>query len=317
LLRLFLGKDPACSRAIVTAPRQILPNSFYEITRRSSQRQFLMVPDDEIKNAYIYCLAEAAQRFDIMVMLGQLMSNHHHTECFDLHGNISAFMQRFHSHFAKCVNLIRGRKENCWASTPPCATKLLDRSTVLSKLAYAALNPVKAHLVARVADWPLDMLRALVDGKPIRATRPRFFRANGPMPAEVELKLEIPDVLDHRELLLAELQRRVAEVEQESAEQREKTGRRVVGRHRILRQNWRSAPTTEEPKRTLRPRFASLDMWKRIDALQGYRAFLREYREARAASLRGIPVVFPAGTYWLRRVANVQVASATVSPIFE
>jgi len=34
----------------------------YMITRRCTQRQFLMRPDDETNNAFIYCLAEAASR---------------------------------------------------------------------------------------------------------------------------------------------------------------------------------------------------------------------------------------------------------------
>ena len=38
------------------------------ITRRCTQRQFLMRPDRETNNAFIYCLAVAAHRFNIRVL---------------------------------------------------------------------------------------------------------------------------------------------------------------------------------------------------------------------------------------------------------
>ena len=49
-------------------PRQVLPGTTYMITRRCAQRQFLMRPDPETNNAFIYCLAEAAARFEIDIL---------------------------------------------------------------------------------------------------------------------------------------------------------------------------------------------------------------------------------------------------------
>ena len=47
----------------------------------------------------------------------------------------------------------------------------------------------------------------------------------------------------------------------------------------------------------------------RIEALQRNKQFVAEHRAARLAWLAGIPVIFPAGTYWLRRFAGVPVAA--------
>jgi len=47
--------------------RPVVPGSTYMITRRCTQRQFLMRPDGETNNAYVYCLAVAARRFRIEV----------------------------------------------------------------------------------------------------------------------------------------------------------------------------------------------------------------------------------------------------------
>jgi hypothetical protein len=64
----------SCAR--MTAPRQVVPGRFLFVTRTCTQRQFLLRPDDATNNAFVYCLAEAAQRFKIDIVLSQMMSNH-------------------------------------------------------------------------------------------------------------------------------------------------------------------------------------------------------------------------------------------------
>jgi hypothetical protein len=76
-----------------------------------------------------------------------------------------------------------------------------------------------------------------------------------------------------------------------------------------LHQSWRASPTTHAPRRTLRPRLAARSVWSRIEAIDRNREFLVAYRDARAGWLGGGAVVFPSGTYWLRRFAHVPVAT--------
>jgi len=76
-------------------PRQVLPGQFYLITRRCTQRQFLLRPDAETNNAFTYCLIEAAQRCQVEVLLVCAMSNHHHTVIFDRWGRYSRILDRF------------------------------------------------------------------------------------------------------------------------------------------------------------------------------------------------------------------------------
>ena len=61
----------------MSLPREVSPGRFYMITRRCTQRQFLLRPDEETNNAFLYCLADAAQRCNITVLLTCAMSNHH------------------------------------------------------------------------------------------------------------------------------------------------------------------------------------------------------------------------------------------------
>lgn len=127
------------------------------------------------------------------------------------------------------------------------------------------------------------------------------------MPAEVELRLKLPDHIEDKEGLLAEVERRVAEVEEKCARERQREGRRIVGRRRILRQSWRDNPDSYERRRTLNPRVVARDKWLRIALLQRNKEWQAQYREAFENLRRGLPAEFPYGTYALARIANVRV----------
>lgn len=293
----------------MTAPRPVFPGHFLTIQRRCTQRQFLMRPDDETNNAFTYLLAEASQRFGVDIILSQMMSNHHHTSAYDRDGNHVEFRQHFHKLMAKSQNALRGRWENMWSTEEPCIVEVIAAEDLLNQLVYIATNPVKDGLVEKVHHWPgPKFVQALVSGRPIKAKRPRhFFRDDGPMPEEVELTLGLPADFPEKQAFLAELERRIAEVEDQCARERMQSGRRVVGRRCILRQSWRDSPTSHEPRRNLRPRVAARSKPDRIAALQRNQEWQAAYRSARLLWLAGFEVEFPYGTYWLRRFAHVNV----------
>jgi REP element-mobilizing transposase RayT len=293
-------------------PRQVLPCQFYLITRRCSQRQFLLRPDPATNNAFVYCLIDAALRCNIDVMLHCAMSNHYHAVIYDRQGRYPEFIEHLHKMLARSQNALRGRWENFWSSEQTCVVKLVGREAVIDKLVYTATNPVLDHLVDSVHHWPgANGLVALLTGRPLRATRPtHFFRPSGPMPDAVELPLTIPPELGPAAEVLSELRERVRAVEIERAAERLRTGRTVVGRRAVLAQSWRSHPTSREPRRNVRPRVAGRGKWARIEALLRNRAFAAAYADARTRWRDGVPAVFPPGTYWLRRFASVSVLEA-------
>lgn len=282
------------------------------LTRRCTQRQFLLRPDDEMNNAFIYCLAVAAQRHNITIMNFVQMSNHLHDAIFDRLGTAPAFYQCFHQLLAKCVNALRGRWENVFANGQTSAVQLETQDALVDKLAYVATNPVNDGLVERVDEWPgASGFQALLTGMPLRATRPRhFFADDGDMPEEVTLEMTIPPELGNREALVEAVRARVARIEQEAARKRAAAGTKVLGRHAILSQSWRDSPATYEPRRRLRPTIAARNLWARLEAIQRKRDFITAYRKARRALLAGTPILFPHGTYWLRHFVGVAVAPA-------
>jgi hypothetical protein len=295
----------------MSKPRQILPGQFYLINRRCTQRLFLLRPDDATNNAFIYCLAVAARRCEIDVLLPVAESNHHHTVIFDRNGRVPKFVENFHKLLARSQNALRGRWENFWAAEDPCIVRLVDPTDVIAKLVYAATNPVKDHLVERIHHWPgVNGYTRLMTGRPLHATRPRhFFRDPGPMPESVTLTLKIPPELGDKLAVLADLRERVEAVERDVAMARRQTGAGIVGRRRVLEQSWRDAPASVEPRRNLRPRFAARDPVARVAAprLSPIRC---GYRDARTQWLQGIRAPFPPGTYALRRLIAIPITTA-------
>ena len=293
----------------MSLPREVIPGRTYMITRRCTQRQFLMRPDHETTNAFVYCLAVAASRHGIEVLFTIAMSNHHHTGIHDSHGNYPAFLEYFHKLFAKCQNALRGRWENFWSSEQTSVVRLVDPSDVLDKMVYALTNPVKDGLVERAEQWPgATSITATLHGSSLTATRPKhFFREDGPMPETAVLTLARPHGFEHLSTaeLTAMLVERVRQVEDASAVDRRRSGTTALGPTRVLSQPWRDRPSGREPHRNLDPRVAARSKWSRIEALFRNKLFQSAYAEARAsfvAGLRDIP--FPSGTYWLRRFAG-------------
>ena len=295
-------------------PRQVLPGETYMITRRCTQRQFLMRPDAETNNAFIYCLAEAAAKFGIGVLFTLAHTNHHHTGIYDNEGNFPLFIERFHKLFAKCQNALRGRSENFWAPGQTSVVCLADKNAVIDRMTYALTNPVKDDLVEKAEEWPgVNAFEAIIDNRPITAQRPRhFFRDDGSMPPEQTLSFVRPKGFE--DLTPAEfadfVRANVRRAEEAAAESRRQRGVRVLGREAVLRQDWRGFPASPEVRGGLNPTVAARTRSSRKEALERSREFRHAYILAREAFLRGDrDVVFPAGTWWLCRFAKVKCAS--------
>jgi hypothetical protein len=294
----------------VTLPRQVIPGSALMITRNTTQGLFLLRPDPVTANAFIYCLGVAQRRSQVDVLGFVQMSNHLHDPIFDRLGTAPVFYRDFHGLLAKCLNVRWGRWENFFETKQTNAVHLTEREDVIRKLVYTFTNPVAAGLVERVMDWPgANGYEALITGKRLRATRPRFFFAeDSDLPDEVEIHLRIPPELGDHDEIVAEVKRRVEEFEASEAARRAATGRRVLGRNAVMRQSWKTSPKSRKPRRGLRPTIAAKNLWARLERIQRNRDFLRDYRTARSAMLARTPIPFPAGTYWLRRFVGVEVA---------
>ncbi len=293
--------------------RQVLPRRFYLLTRRCTQRQFWLRPDSEVNQIWRYCLAEAATRHDIDVVFTTVMSNHVHTVVYDRQARrpkVIEFIEHLHKLVARCVNSLRGRWENLWASERTSIVHLKTPEDVMAKMVYAATNPVKDNLVERVEHWPgVNAYTDFVNDRAVQVERPRrFFQPNGKMPASVTLRYVVPPELGDAAEVRARLRELVRAEEAQLLLARRRGGRRVLGRRAVLRQRCSEQPASAAPRRGINPQVAARSQWVRIGALRGLREFQVSYRIALEAFRRRKPAVFPAGTYWMHRFAGAQVA---------
>jgi putative transposase len=289
----------------VSLVRPILPGRVYLLTRRCSQRQFLLRPDEKTNRAFLYCLAEAAERFQIELIGWLAMSNHYHAVVRDPHGRLPDFACHFHQMLAKCLNVRWRRWENFWSTEPPTYTRLVQTSDIFGKLLYTLLNPVEDHLVDSVAHWPGASSWSLLGGRALSVERPRFFfRAGGKMPRSVLLRTIAPDGGPSAgPSWTARVRVAVLEREAQLRASRLSAGARVLGRKGVRATSPFEQPRTPAPRRQLRPFVACRDSWARVFELQALTRFRVEYAKARARFVAGErEVAFPAGTFALQRL---------------
>jgi putative transposase len=295
----------------MTAPRQVLPGTIYLLTRRCSERRFFLRPSALTNAIFLYVLAVAARLHRIEVHAFCVLSNHYHLLVTDPDARLPAFMQYLDSLVARAVNASLGRWEGFWsADASYSAVSHGDPEDFVRKAAYVLANPVAAGLVRTARQWPgLWTAPEQLGTATLVALRPNvFFNPNGCMPERAELVLTTPPGFSSA----AEFQALVAAAlnELEEEKQRELGAGGFLGASRVRLQSPFARPGSGAPHRTLNPRIAARDKWKRIEAISRLAAFLHAYRSAWKQRRDGLrDVLFPAGTYQLRIEHGVPCAA--------
>jgi REP element-mobilizing transposase RayT len=274
------------------------------------RRQFLLRPSRITNDVFLYLLAVAAQRFDIAVHAFCVMSNHFHLVVSDPGARLPAFHQFLDALLARALNAWLGRWETFWAPNSYSAVTLASDEDIIDKTGYVLANPVAAGLVRSARSWPgLWSAPELIGGAAIVVRRPKhFFDPNGTLPETATLELTAP-----RGFASAEAFRRCVAAALAEREKTAVAARRggFLGAARVLAQRPTGFPASCEPRRTLSPRVAGRDKWKRVEALGRLVEFVRAYRAAWAARRAGeAGVVFPRGTYLMRVVHGVACEGA-------
>ena len=306
----------------MSLPRQVVAGRTYMITRRCSERRCFLRPDPETNNAFIYCLALAAARAKVDVIFACAMSDHHHVGIYDGQGSFPIFIEHFHGLLARCQNVHLGRFESLWSSDPTSVVELVEPHDIVAKLAYALANPMAAGLVDTAEDWPgVNSFQAMVTNQPLTGTRPtHFFRAKGGQPDSVALPMARPHAfagLSHDEwanLVTAH----VRENEAAHRQRREQAGRPVLGRKAVLEQDPMASPKSEAGHFNLKPRVAAKDKGTRIETLRRNSGFFARYRRAFEDHIAGVAnVLFPFGTWWMKKFARVACETAESAPALQ
>ncbi len=128
------------------------PGAVYHVTSRGDGREPIFV-DDADQLALLEVLGSGLDRFDASALAWCLMGNHYHFVIQTRLANRSllmrhvngVFAQRFNQRHHKVGHLFQGRFK----------AVLVDRDSYLLEVCrYMKLNPVRARLVVKAADWP-------------------------------------------------------------------------------------------------------------------------------------------------------------------
>jgi putative transposase len=285
----------------VTAPRQVLEGTTYLVTRRCTQRQFLLRPSKVTDAVFAYLLALACRRYGLEVHAYCVLSNHYHLVVTDPGARLPAFQQFLDGMVARAVNALLGHKEDFWGPPSYNAVALASVQDIVDKAAYVLFNPVAAGLVRSGRKWPGLWSSPQAIGTEVQVQRPaHFFSKKGNLPEFIGLSLTAPPGFTTAEAFRKALEAALVEREAASASQ----SRTFLGARRVLAQSPYARPGQREPMRKLRPRVAARDAPKRIELLVRLKLFLAAYREALSVWREDREgAVFPAGTY-LMRVAH-------------
>jgi putative transposase len=291
--------------------------TMWEITRRTERRVFLFRPDAQMDHVFLYALGVAAQRTGVVIISAVLMSDHYHAVVLDVHGTLNNFTQLLNWMLTKATQALRGWQGAVFDRQGPSPMEILTSAALLKRIGYVAANPVAAGLVAHGDLWP-GVRSSVHDigGAPRSITRPNiFFAVDGTAPESVELRFELPPALVEEHGIdgaKAAIASAIEGAEDSARKHWEKERRPFKGVRAVRKTSPYDRATTYEQRHRLRPRYAcGGDREALLAAIARRREFVRLYADARERWLRGErDVVWPAGTWAMRRFHNVRCAEA-------
>ena len=135
----------------------------HHVTQRGNRRQQVFFADEDYAT-YVALLAEGCRAAKVAVWAYCLMPNHIHLILVpsDADG-LRAALAESHRRYTRQVNLREGWRGYLWQGR--FASVAMDETYLLACARYVELNPVRAKLARRPADWRWSSARAHLGGK--------------------------------------------------------------------------------------------------------------------------------------------------------
>ena len=149
----------------------------HHVTQRGNNRQDVFLTDDD-RRYYLSVLRDRSQQAGLQLLGYCLMTNHVHLVAVPTRPDSlaralgrahSSYAQRFNRRYRRCGHLWQNRFYSC----------PVGGSHLLRALAYVDLNPVRAGLVGRAADYPWCSARAHIESAAIDPWTPASIRGRG------------------------------------------------------------------------------------------------------------------------------------------
>ena len=144
-------------------PRFTVPGLLHHVTHRGNRRQRTFFADRDYR-LYTRYLAEACAATGTAVWAWCLMPNHVHLVLVpSVEGGLSAVLHRTQGRYARALNAREQWVGQLWQGR--FASFFMDGRYLLACARYVELNPVRAGLVSRAADWPWSSAGAHLGGR--------------------------------------------------------------------------------------------------------------------------------------------------------
>lgn len=144
--------------------RYVIPGVAHHVTQRGNGRRQTFFSDSDYA-AYRDLLAQHCQAHGVAVWNWVLMPNHVHLVLVPEHADgLRAALAKVHRAYAGRIHAREQRTGHFWQGRFGCVA--MDEAHLVAAIRYVALNPVRARLVARAADWRWSGVHALLD--PVR-----------------------------------------------------------------------------------------------------------------------------------------------------
>ena len=293
-------------------PRFFEPHTLVEVTTVTFQNRYLLRPSAELNDIFVGVVGRAQRIYEMPVCGAVALSSHYHMLLVPRDAeHLADFMEHVNGNLSKEVSRLHGWEGALWRDRFHLVPVTEEEAAQVGRLRYLLAAGVKENLVDRVADWPgVHSGPALIEGKELtgvwydrtkeHAARQRQEKDIDPEQFATEERVGLSPLPCWEHLSPAEYRKRVAElvaeIDEEGARERERTGKPSLGVKKILRARPFRRPRVVE--KSPKPRFHAIadavaKRWREAyqEVIQAYRLASERTREGdRAAE-------FPEGTF--------------------
>jgi REP element-mobilizing transposase RayT len=282
-----------------------------EVTCRALQGRLLLRPSPELNDIAAGVLGRAQRLYPVDLVAFSPLSNHYHMIVrAESAKRLSRFVGYFNSNLAREVSRLTGWTGKIWDRRYQAILISNEEEVQVARFRYVVSHGVKENLVANLRQWPgLQSIRQLADGEPLAGTwfdRTQEYLARRKGEAVDRLRYATPETVTLSPLpcwknLSPEAYRQrvanlAAEIEEDAAAARKRTGTEPLGVAAILAQD-----PTNRPKRLKKspaPLFHAVSKAMRHYFYEGFSWFVAAYRTAAEKLQRGDPDPhFPIGSF--------------------
>lgn len=139
-------------------PRLIVPGMPHHVTQRGARKQQTFFCEEDY-GLYVRLLSDAKVKSNVEIWAYCLMPNHIHLVAVPAQKNgLARLLRETHSEYARRINQREGWQGHLWQERYH--SFVMDEAHLLATVRYVELNPVRAGLCERAAEWRWSSVHA-------------------------------------------------------------------------------------------------------------------------------------------------------------